>query len=125
MKVIAHRQEHLNQRVPQKTFSTLFLSRVQHFVALLWLFMAISGASLQAQTSSGTITGLVTDEKNGTIGGAEVTVTGVDGTFSTKTTTSSDGIYNVPSIPPGIYTVLIQGKGFASNKISQVNVTVG
>jgi hypothetical protein len=96
-----------------------------NLLVLLLLWGTFENLTLHAQTSSGTITGLVTDGKSGTIGGAEVTVTGVDGTFTTKTTTSSDGIYNVPSIPPGIYTVLIQGKGFASNKTSQVNVTVG
>src|SRR5882757_4917006 len=102
-----------------------FLMLIRHFIALLLLFGTITGVALWAQTSSGTITGLVVDEKNGVVGGAEVTITGADGTFTTKTTTSNDGIYSVPSIPPGLYTVLIQAKGFSQNKISQVNVTVG
>src|SRR5882724_1281450 len=97
---------------------------VRNLVMLLLLLGTFDCSILHAQTSSGTITGLVTDEKNSTVGGADVTITGADGTFTAKTVTSSDGIYSVPSIPPGIYTVLIQAKGFTQSQISQLNVTV-
>src|SRR5882757_8528453 len=94
-----------------------FLMLPRHLITLLLFLGTIAGVTLRSQTSSGTITGLVVDEKNGVVGGAEVTITGADGTFTTKTTTSNDGIYSVPSIPPGLYTVLIQAKNFGQNKI--------
>jgi hypothetical protein len=92
------------------------------FVLLIGL---LKGDFILAQASSGTITGLVVDQKNGAVSDAEVTVTGADGTFSTRTVTGKEGIYSVPSLAPGVYTVQIQAKGFSQNRISDVNVSSG
>ena len=90
------------------------------------MFLAVTaGTLLHAQQSNGTITGLITDSRNGTIPGAKVTVTSNDGTFKTQTVTGSSGIYSVPSLPPGSYTVHIAKIGFREEDIQQIPVTVG
>ncbi len=94
------------------------------FTTLLFLAV-ITGTLLHAQQSDGTITGLVTDPRNAVVVGARVTVTSNDGTFKTETVTGNSGIYSVPSLPPGNYTVDIQKPGFQAQSITQVPVTVG
>lgn len=99
---------------------------LRQIVVLLVLLLGVFNSHpLQAQASSGTITGLVTDEKGAVVGGAEVTVASTEGTVTTKTVTSGEGVYTVPSIPPGTYTVVVQAKGFGRNRISDVGATVG
>jgi hypothetical protein len=92
---------------------------------LFALFVAMSSGFLNAQSSSGTITGLVVDENNAIVQGAKVMITASDGTVNKVSSTDSGGLYSVPAIPPGVYDVVIDAKGFKQSRLSQVNVSVG
>src|ERR1051326_2812140 len=60
------------------------------------------------------IQGTVTDQTGAVVPNATVTATN-DATGVAKTATSSDsGYYRVAGLPPGIYTVKIEGTSFAS-----------
>jgi hypothetical protein len=100
-------------------------SKIRLFSIVAMFMAVIAGLVAHAQQSDGTITGLVTDAKSAVVAGAKVTVTSNDGTFKTETVTSGSGIYSVPSLPPGNYTVDIQKVGFQNESITQVPVTVG
>jgi hypothetical protein len=95
------------------------------FLALVLFLVTAAGSLLHAQSSDGTITGLVTDGKNGAVADAKVTVSDDDGTFKTETVTSSGGVYSVPSLPPGTYTVHIVANGFQEENVEKIPVTVG
>jgi hypothetical protein len=76
-----------------------------------------------AQIRSGTITGLVTDPKGAVIVGAEVTVTNSATHVSTSTTTTDTGLYTVPYLSTGTYSVSISKPGFATTTINGISLT--
>jgi hypothetical protein len=100
-------------------------SRIRTSLMAAMTLIALAGSLLHAQQSDGTITGLVVDAKSAVITGAKVTVSSDDGTFTTQTVTSGAGIYSVPSLPPGNYTVHIERRGFQAETILKIPVTVG
>ena len=76
-------------------------------------------------TSSSTITGLVADESNAAVIGAEVKI--VDTATGTAQTTLSNetGRYVLVNVAPGTYVVTVSKQGFAVFKISSQKVDVG
>jgi outer membrane receptor protein involved in Fe transport len=95
---------------------TSYSDRWLFSVILAILVIALSGmtAPLSAQTSNtGTVTGVVKDEKGGLVPGASVKLVNT-GTNSERTTvTSSDGIYEVTQLVPGNYRLEVEAKGFS------------
>ncbi|HEY0760950.1 MAG TPA: TonB-dependent receptor [Pyrinomonadaceae bacterium] len=87
------------------------------FSALLTMFLMLSSAmsvSVSAQTSNtGTVTGVVKDEKGGLVPGASVKLVNVGTNAERSTTTSSDGVYEVTQLVPGNYRLEVEAKGFS------------
>jgi len=78
-------------------------------------FFAAPG--LCAQLVTGNISGRVTDAGGATVQQANVTVTNEDENLLIRTTTTnSEGIYTVPSLPTGHYTVAVAAPGFAESR---------
>jgi hypothetical protein len=104
----------------------------------VWRLMGVTSAAVvfaslgQAQSTFGSITGVVTDPSGGVTPGAEVTVTNLGTGSARKVTTGSTGVFNVPNLDVGTYTVRVTAKGFAtyertglnleSNQVLNVNV---
>ncbi len=90
----------------------------------IFLGFGTSAAWSQA-TSSATLAGLVTDEQNAAVAGAEVRI--VDsGTGSTQTTlTNETGRYVIVNVSPGTYAIYVSKQGFTINKINAQKVDVG
>ena len=80
-------------------------------VLLLVLLTAIPVA-MHAQQYSGTITGTVTDASGAAVADATVTVVNNATNATSKATTSNSGVYTVPQLPVGTYTVNVQKQGF-------------
>jgi hypothetical protein len=78
--------------------------------ATLTLAVSLSSA-LHAQT--GSFTGKVVAQDGGAASGATVTATNDATSVSRTTLTSGDGLYTLPALPPGAYTVDVTGPGFA------------
>lgn len=81
-------------------------------VMLLALFLVCSVRG--AAQTSGEITGVVTDASGAAVSGATVTVTNVATNAARQVPTNSEGVYNFPSLLPGIYTLKIEQSGFKS-----------
>ncbi|HZI18690.1 MAG TPA: TonB-dependent receptor [Pyrinomonadaceae bacterium] len=77
-----------------------------------------------AQTAQGTIQGSVTDPNGAVVVGA--TVEAVNNATGDRRTvnTNSEGIYTIPSLQVGAYTLSITAQGFAPTTVRNVNVTV-
>src|SRR5712692_4639823 len=73
-----------------------------------------------AQAVSATLIGTVTDSSGATVPNAVVTVTETQTGVSRKTSTTSDGVYTVPYLAPGVYRVEVEIAGF--KKFSRDNV---
>ena len=69
-------------------------------------------ASVFAQTSNGTITGVVRDASGAVISGAKVVVTNESTASMRNATTSAVGTFRIESVEPGPYTVHVEKPGF-------------
>lgn len=76
-----------------------------------------------AQTA-GSISGTVVDTNGAVVPGATVVVKGEAGQEFTATTKDS-GVYNIPAVPPGFYTVTVTASSFKTSIIEKVKVDVG
>jgi len=62
--------------------------------------------------STGSIVGQVTDLSGAVVSGAKIVVTGVETGVQRPTTTTSEGYFSIPSLPPANYTVSAEFAGF-------------
>jgi outer membrane receptor protein involved in Fe transport len=79
--------------------------------AIPLVLLALLPAPALAQTTYATITGTVTDSSGAVISGATVVATNVETSVTTKTVTNSDGVYTVPQLREGPYTLSITASG--------------
>jgi hypothetical protein len=82
-------------------------------VALLVLALASFGV---AQTSLGTVTGLVKDPTGALVSNAQVTITNTGTNVSRSTSTNSAGLYRFEAVQLGTYKVKATAPGFASQE---------
>jgi hypothetical protein len=82
----------------------------------------VSAGSLHAQTTNGGIQGTVSDPNGGAVAGASVTARNLDTGLTQATSTTDAGIYSLPNLPPGRYSVVVEASGL--KKYSQEGVTV-
>src|ERR1700739_1341244 len=83
-------------------------------------------AGLGAQAgATGAITGTVLDPRGGTISGATIVVTNVaTGQKEREVVSRGAGTFNIPSLPPGTYSVEITATGFSRFRRETVHVQV-
>jgi hypothetical protein len=92
-------------------------------VALLLLATPIG---LLAQgTATGSIAGRLVDESDAVVPQATVTVINTGTLLQRRVTTSSDGAFVVPLLPPGTYVVRAEHAGFARTELANVQVQIG
>lgn len=83
-------------------------------ITLCFLILCASGcaSTAVAQSTQGTITGVVTDGSGSVIPGVEVTITNTNTGVITRTRTNDEGVYNVTSINPAPYVIEARVQGF-------------
>ncbi|HET6841486.1 MAG TPA: carboxypeptidase regulatory-like domain-containing protein [Candidatus Angelobacter sp.] len=89
------------------------------FVLMLLLLVAVASA----QTSNGTIAGVVADPNGAVIANASVTAVNKDNGEKHVATTNSQGSYRIESVTPGPYTITFKAANFAELKLQNVIVT--
>jgi hypothetical protein len=92
----------------------------------LALALALIATSAQAQVTTGTVKGVVTDPNGAVVAGAKVTITRKS-TAETKETTSSDsGNFQFDNLQPGDdYVVTVEATNFKKAEVSDVKVQLG
>ncbi|HEX7287416.1 MAG TPA: TonB-dependent receptor [Candidatus Angelobacter sp.] len=75
-----------------------------------------------AQTSNGTIAGVVYDPQGAVVTGATVTATSQTTGETRSATTNSFGAYRIESVGPGTYTISVKAPNFALLKLDNVIV---
>ena len=93
------------------------------FLALLSFLCA--GQGVQAQSSNGQVTGLVTDSTGAAVEGARVNATNVATGVDYTTTTNSSGVYVLPQLVPGPYKVSLKKEGFGTVERNELTVRTG
>ncbi len=88
-------------------------------------FMAVLlPAALLAQAYFGTVSGTLTDPTGAIIQGARVTLTDEQKGYQFTTTSNGEGRYLFASVPPGLYSVTADMKGFGKIVQNDVRVNV-
>ena len=100
---------------------------MRKFTTILMTFLVLVTCQIviQAQITTGSISGTVTDQTGAVVPGANVTVKGEAGQQYTAVT-KGDGAYTIPGVPAGTptYTVTITAQGFKTAVIQNVKVDV-
>lgn len=105
--------------------ATSFTILAARITAVFFLFLAL-GTPNFSQGSTGSIDINVTDSSGAVVPGADVTVTGTDtGALLRHLSTNSQGIAQVPLVPPGHYNVDITMGGFKSLHRDALDIQVG
>ncbi len=87
-----------------------------------FLLVAFCVSAVLAQNTS--ISGLVSDPQNNAIPGATITLTNKANSAVRTLTSGSDGSFQIPQVPPGMYRIKVEGTGFASIVADDVQVLV-
>ena len=90
-------------------------------VALLLSAVVIAGA----QQSTGTISGIVTDQQGAVVPGAQVEVLNTATNALFTTSSNESGIYVAPGMVVGVYEIAVETEGFRRSVRSGVTLQVG
>src|SRR5579885_1386375 len=90
-------------------------------VGVVWL----ASVFLQAQVTTGTISGTVKDASGAVLPGAKVTILNEDTGISRTVQTDSAGRYSAPSLSLGSYRVTVTQDGFETQMRRGITLTVG
>jgi carboxypeptidase family protein/TonB-dependent receptor-like protein len=93
-------------------------------VLCLLLTLAMPGA-IHAQVAGGSITGTVRGESGAAMPGVRVSITDATSSAARAVTTDTDGFYNVPDLPPGIYEMTVSAPGFVTQVMTTIGVAAG
>jgi hypothetical protein len=94
-------------------------------VCTLAFFLLFSAAGLRAQTTNGSIQGTVTDPSGALVGSANVTGRNLDTGLSVATVSSDAGLYSLANLPPGRYSVTVEGPNMKNYVREGVTVQTG
>jgi Carboxypeptidase regulatory-like domain len=92
---------------------------------LFWMLTLALTVSSRAQTSTGEISGVVVDPSGSAVPGVTITLTSVATNAVREVQTNSAGLYVIPAIPPGIYTLKAHISGFRMMERRDIEVQVG
>ena len=90
---------------------------VSVFAALALLSIEVLQAAV-----TGSVSGTITDATGGVIPSASVAITNTAQGVKTTTTTDARGVYTFPSLPVGIYNLVVDAAGFKSRSRDGITV---
>jgi hypothetical protein len=97
--------------------------RVRRWVLVACLLPV--AASVRAQSTGGTILGVITDTGGGVLPGVTVTTRNAETGFTRTTVTEADGQYQVLALPPGRYDLTADLQGFQVTEVRDLTLTIG
>jgi hypothetical protein len=89
------------------------------------LILLASAVLLNAQETSGNISGTVIDPTGATVPGAKIEIAGTALVRPLETLTDNSGTFLFPKLPPGPYTITVSASGFRTVRETGVSVAVG
>lgn len=97
---------------------------VQH-AFFLGAFILLLGGPNNAQTpGTGAIAGQIFDPSWAGVPSARVSATNEDTNWSRSVVTTSDGLFRVPLLPPGIYSIAVDAPGFRQKTLRSLQIVV-
>ena len=92
--------------------------------ALLTLAVVLMSVPVLGQVNRGSLSGLISDPQGAAVVGASVTVKNLATGEETRTGTTSQGVFVLPSLVPGKYTALVEAAGFKRAEITEITIEV-
>src|SRR5947207_2811498 len=93
-------------------------------IALFALLLLVSTAVLDAQTITGSITGIVTDPSGAVVANVKVIATNVGTNLTFNATTNDAGVFNLVFLPVGRYTLSAEAAGFKKSVLGPFAIEV-
>lgn len=101
-----------------------FQRSTAHRLVILIAVICVGSIGAMAQLATGSIQGIVTDKSGAIVPNATVTATNPATGLSRKVSSNSEGLYDLPDLPPGTYNVIAEAEGFAKYAAESVVLTV-
>ncbi|MCS6885362.1 MAG: carboxypeptidase regulatory-like domain-containing protein [Acidobacteriota bacterium] len=95
------------------------------YLFLVSAMLACAAITGYAQSATGGIRGTITDQTGAVIAGAEVSIRNNATGAEANAVTNQEGIYRIPSLPPGQYTMTITAAGFKKAELKDLAVRLG
>ncbi|MGH9854202.1 MAG: carboxypeptidase regulatory-like domain-containing protein, partial [Blastocatellia bacterium] len=92
--------------------------------SFLFALLMLCSTAASAQQETATITGEIRDANGAVVPKAAITVTNVETNISLKSETNDQGVYTVPSLKPGPYSITVEKAGFKKTVRSGVTLQV-
>jgi hypothetical protein len=102
----------------------LALTRSSRVFFVVTFIALLVPAALLAQAYFGTVSGELTDSSGALVTNAKVTLTDQQKGFTFTTTSDTSGRYLFRTIPPGVYIVAAEAKGFATVRSAPFRVEI-
>jgi Carboxypeptidase regulatory-like domain len=93
-------------------------------VLVFTLAFMLGSARCYGQILNASLSGTVSDQSQAVVPGATVTATHATTGSVTRTKTDVNGYYIFPSLPVGVYHVVVQKSGFRTQRLTDVELTV-
>ena len=93
--------------------------------AVFAIICSFTASTASAQSVNGRIEGTVRDQTEALVPAASVTVTSSQTGVERTATTSDEGVFAIPEVPPGTYNVRVEAASFKTTNVASVVVEVG
>jgi len=87
---------------------------MKRFVLFAMTMLMLAGTALAQGIQTGTIRGMVKDQQERAVPGATVTASSSASLGPRSTVSDAQGVYVIPSLPPGSYDLKYELSGFAT-----------
>ena len=94
-------------------------------ITLGTMLLIASVAYPQADVSTATLKGSITDQSGALVAGAKVKATSAERGTVHEATTDASGVYQIVSLQPGPYELRISAPGFETELVKNAELSVG
>jgi hypothetical protein len=94
-------------------------------VIVITVCLSFTANRAQAQVDETSITGIIKDPSGATVEGARVEAISKQNGKQREVSSNSAGVYTIPNLPLGTYTVSVEKAGFANLRFDSVECRVG
>lgn len=91
-------------------------------IAFTALILTLFPVHALSQSGNASLSGTITDTAGGVMPGVTVTATNINTGVATTAVSNSAGVYNFPSLLPGVYKVSAEQKGFQTQTFTDVRL---
>src|ERR1700680_399961 len=108
-----------------KRFCSIGLRETLVLLVALIAFLLLAPSTASAQVAAGSITGTVRGDSSASMPGARISITDLSSGAARMLATDTDGFYNAPDLPPGIYEMSVSAPGFVTQVVTTISVAAG